>query len=176
VYKTNHDETYFMPMAIKTLRNASFNIGIDDSFANVAITLRKMGMLSKEPVNVRGVEVRPLDVVAALMPNPAGFSDRVKGHTGFVVEVIGEKEGRRTKAKMWTTMSHEKAYRLYNTNAGSYYVGTGGAIATEMFIDGEVKEKGFVIPEQLPTDSFLERLRKKNVDFHIEVKPIRLSE
>jgi saccharopine dehydrogenase-like NADP-dependent oxidoreductase len=176
VYKTNHDETYFMPMAIKTLRNASFNIGIDDGFANAAITLRKMGMLSKEPVKVRGVEVRPLDVVAALMPSPADFSDRVKGHTGFVVEVIGERGGRPTKAKMWTTMSHEKAYRLYNTNAGSYYVGTGGAIATEMFIDGEVKERGFVIPEQLPTESFLERLRKKNVDFHIEVKPIRLSE
>jgi saccharopine dehydrogenase-like NADP-dependent oxidoreductase len=176
VYKTNHDETYFMPMAIKTLRNASFNIGIDDGFANAAITLRKMGMLSKELVNVKGVQVRPLDVVAALMPSPADFSDRVKGHTGFVVEVIGEKDGRRTKAKMWTTMSHEKAYELYNTNAGSYYVGTGGAIATEMFIDGEVKEKGFVIPEQLPTESFLERLRNKNVDFHIEVKPIRLSE
>jgi saccharopine dehydrogenase-like NADP-dependent oxidoreductase len=172
VYKTNHDETYFMPMEIKTLRNASFNIGIDDGFANAAITLRKMGMLSKESVNVKGVEVRPLDVVAALMPSPADFSDKVKGHTGFVVEVIGEKGGKRTKAKMWTMMSHEKAYELYNTNAGSYYVGTGGAIATEMFVDGEVKEKGFVIPEQLHTESFLERLRKKNVDFHIEVKPL----
>jgi len=129
-------------------------------------------MLSKELVNVRGVKVRPLDVVAALMPNPADFSDRVRGDTGFVVEVIGEKGGVRTKAKMWTIMSHEEAYRLHNTNAGSYYVGTGGAIAAEMFIDGEVKEKGFVIPEQLSTESFLERLRKKDVDFHIEVKPL----
>jgi saccharopine dehydrogenase (NAD+, L-lysine-forming) len=150
VYKTNHDE----------------------GFASAAIMLRKMGMLSKAPVNVRGVKVRPLDVVAAMMPNPADFSDRVKGHTGFVVEVIGEKDGKRTKAKMWTMMSHEKAYELYNTNAGSYYVGTGGAIAAEMFVDGEVKEKGFVIPEQLPTESFLARLRGKNVDFHIEVKPL----
>jgi saccharopine dehydrogenase (NAD+, L-lysine-forming) len=172
VYKTNHDETYFMPMEIKTLRNASFNIGIDDGFANAAITLRKIGMLSKKSVKVRGVDVRPLDVVAALMPSPSDFSDRVKGDTGFVVEVIGEKGGRRAKVRMWTIMSHEKAYRLYKTNAGSYYVGTGGAIATEMFIDGEVKEKGFVIPEQLPTESFLERLGSKNVEFHIEVKPL----
>ena len=170
VYKTNHDETYFMPMEIKSLKNASFNIGIDDGFAGAAITLRKMGMLSKEAVDVKGVKVRPLDVVAALMPNPADFSDKVKGDTGFVVEVIGTKEGRPTKVKMWTMMSHEKAFEMFRTNAGSYYVGTGGAVATEMFIDGEVKDKGFVIPERLPTDSFLTRLKKKHVDVHVEVE------
>lgn len=172
VYKTNHDETYFMPMVIKTLRNASFNICIEDGFASAAATLRKIGMLSKEPMNVKGVKVRPLDVVASLMPRPRDFADRVKGDTGFVVEVMGEKGGRKTKVKMWTIMSHEKAYELYKTNAGAYYVGTGGAIATEMFIDGEVKHKGFVIPEQLPTESFLARLKKKNVEFHVEISPL----
>jgi len=79
--------------------------------------------------------------------------------------VIGEKDGRKTKVRMFTTMSHERAYELYRTNAGAYYVGTGGAIATEMFIDGEVKEKGFVIPEQLPTQSFLSRLGPKGIKF-----------
>ena len=168
VYKTNHDETYFMPMGIKTLKNVSFNICIDDWFANSAISLRKMGMLSKEAIDVKGVKVRPIDVVASMMPSPVEFVDRTKGDTGFVVEVIGEKDGHRAKVKMWTTMSHEKAYELYKTNAGAYYVGTGGAVATEMLIDGEVKDKGFVIPEQLLAESFLSRLRKKDVEINEE--------
>lgn len=169
VYKTNHDETYFMPMGIKTLRNASFNIGIDDKFANMSVTLRKMGLLSKEPIEVKGTKVRPLDVVTAMLPNPADLAEKVKGHTGFAVEVIGEKDGRKTKVRMFTTLSHEKAYELYRTNAGAYYVGTGGAIATEMFIDGEVKDKGFVIPEQLPTQSFLSRLGPKGIKFKEDI-------
>jgi saccharopine dehydrogenase (NAD+, L-lysine-forming) len=169
VYKTNHDETYFMPVGIKTLRNASFNIGIDDKFANMSVTLRKMGLLSKEPIDVKGTKVRPLDVVTAMLPNPADLAEKVKGHTGFAVEVIGEKDGRKTKVRMFTTMSHEKAYELYRTNAGAYYVGTGGAIATEMFIDGEVKDKGFVIPEQLPTQSYLSRLGPKDIRFKEDI-------
>jgi saccharopine dehydrogenase-like NADP-dependent oxidoreductase len=169
VYKTNHDETYFMPMGIKTLRNASFNIGIDDKFANMSVTLRKMGLLSKDPIDVKGTKVRPLDVVTAMLPSPADLAEKVKGHTGFAVEVIGEKDGRKTKVRMFTTMSHERAYELYRTNAGAYYVGTGGAIATEMFIDGEVKDKGFVIPEQLPTQSFLSRLGPKGIKFKEDI-------
>lgn len=169
VYKTNHDETYFMPMHIKTLKNVSFNIGIDDGFARASVTLRKMGMLSKEPVDVKGATVRPLDVVAAMMPSPVNFAAKVKGHTGFAVEVIGELKGRKTKVRIWTIMSHEDAFQLYNTNAGAYYVGTGGAIAAEMFIDGEVREKGFVIPEQLSTVSFIARLGQKGVQFKEEM-------
>jgi len=169
VYKTNHDETYFMPMVIKTLRNASFNIGIDDGFAGAAIMLRKMGMLSKEPVDVKGVKVRPLDVVASMLPRPIDFTGKVKGYTCFCVEVTGEKNGGKTKVRMWTMMSHEKAQELYHTNAGAYLVGTGGAIATEMLIDGEVKEKGFVIPELLPAESFLARLRQKGVEYREEI-------
>lgn len=164
VYKTNHDETYFMPRGIKTLRHASFNICIDDNFAEAARIFRKWGLLSKEPVDVRGVKVRPLDVVAALLPRPVSFADKVKGDTGFVVEVIGEKDGRMKKVRVWTTMSHARAQELFRTNAGAFYVGTGGAVATEMLIDGEVRDKGIVIPERLPVESFLRRLREKGVE------------
>jgi len=172
VYKTNHDETYFMPMGIKTLRNASFNICIDDKFARASTILRKMGMLSKEPITVKGVQVKPQDVVAAMLPSPIEFSGRVKGDTGFAVEVLGELKGRKTRARMWTIMSHEEAWKKHRTNAGAYYVGTGGATAAEMFIDGEVKDKGFVIPEQLPHESFLRRLREKGVIYFEEMTPL----
>jgi saccharopine dehydrogenase-like NADP-dependent oxidoreductase len=169
VYSTNHDETYFMPMGIKTLKHASFNICIDESFAHASSIFRKWGLLSKDPVDVRGVKVAPLHLVAALLPRPESFAARMKGHTGFVVEVIGEKDGHRSKVRLWTMMSHEEAYKRYRTNGGTYLVGTGGAIATEMLMDGEVKEKGIVIPEQLPTESFLSRLAPKNVDMKEEL-------
>jgi len=169
VYKTNHDETYFMPMGIKTLRQASFNIGIDDSFAQATTLFRKWGLLGKEPIDVRGTKVVPQHVVAALLPRPETFAAKMKGHTGFAVEVIGERKGRKTKIRLWTVMSHEEAFRKFRTNAGTYLVGTGGAVGTEMLVDGEVKEKGIVIPEQLPVQSFLRRVGEKGVRISEEV-------
>lgn len=172
VYSTNHDETYFMPLGIPTLKEASFNIGIDDRFAEAAKIFREWGLLGKEPIDVKGTKVRPLDVVAAMLPPPAAFADKVKGHTCFVVEVTGEKDGRRAKVKVWTMMSHEKAYELHRTNAGAYFVGTGGAVATGMLIDGLVREKGIVIPEQLPAEEFMRRLREKGVEISEETSPL----
>ncbi|MEM2891264.1 MAG: saccharopine dehydrogenase C-terminal domain-containing protein [Thermoplasmata archaeon] len=169
VYKTNHDETYFMPMGIKTLKEASFNISIDDKFAQAAEIFRKFGLLSKEPLDVKGIKVRPIDVVAALMPSPVEFADKIRGDACFVVEVIGIKDGRRTKVKLWTGISYQDAYQRLRTNATGYMVGTGGAIATEMLIDGEVGHKGIVIPEQLPHESFLRRMREKGIEVHQEI-------
>jgi saccharopine dehydrogenase-like NADP-dependent oxidoreductase len=172
VYSTNHDETYFMPMGIPSLKRASFNICIDDRFAHAAEIFRKWGLLGKEPVDVKGTMVRPLDVVAAMLPPPSAFADKVKGDTGFVVDVLGEKDGRRTSVKVWTVMSHEEAYRLHRTNAGAYYVGTGGAVATEMLVDGLVRDKGIVIPEQLDPEEFMSRLRAKGVAINEETKAL----
>jgi saccharopine dehydrogenase-like NADP-dependent oxidoreductase len=172
VYKTNHDETYFMPMGIKTLKNASFNIHIDDNFAHAADILRRFGLLRKEPVNVKGVSVKPLDLMAAMLPSPVNLADQIKGDACFVVEVIGEKGGKRSKMKIWTMTSYEEAYRTLRTNATGYMVGTGGAVATDMLIDGEVKEKGLVIPEQLSFGSYLARLKGKGLEIREEFIPL----
>jgi len=171
VYKTNHDETYFMPMGIKTLKEASFNISIDDNFAQAAEVFRRFGLLSKDPIDVRGVKVRPIDVVAAVLPPPVKFADRIRGDACFVVEVIGVKDGRKTRVKIWTGMSYEDAYRRLRTNATGYMVGTGGAIATEMLIEGEVADEGIVIPEQLSHASFMKRMREKGIEIHEEISP-----
>jgi saccharopine dehydrogenase-like NADP-dependent oxidoreductase len=112
---------------------------------------------------VKGTKIRPLDVVASMLKPPSAFADRVKGDCCFVVDVKGELGGRNVLLKVWTMMSHEEAYRKYRTNGGAYFVGTGGAVATEMLIDGEVEEKGIVIPEQLSHESFMKRLAEKEI-------------
>lgn len=162
-YKTNHDETYFVPMGIPGVRNVSFNICIDDEFARASALFREWGLLGKDPVDVRGTKVVPLHLVAALLPRPEAFSDRIKGDTCFVVDMKGEKDGKGMRLRLWTMMPHPEAYKGWRTNAGSYLVGTGGAIGTEMMVDGEIQETGIVIPERLPVASFMRRLADKGV-------------
>ncbi len=171
VFRTNHDETYFLPLGIKTLRRASFNIHIDAGWVQAADTLRKLGLLRGEPVDLGGVPVRPLDVIAAALPHPAALADRIRGYAMFVVEVTGVKEGRRMRTRIWTGLSYEDAFREHGTNATAYMVGTGGAVATELLLEGRVPSKGLVIPEQLDPDAYLARLQAKGMRVHEETVP-----
>ena len=169
VYKTIHDETFLIPRFIKGIKNADFRISIDDNFAAMAKTVRRLGLHTKEPIDVRGVKVRPLDVLAALMPPPVEVAGKIKGHGGTVVEVIGQKDSRRTKVRMWTMVSHEEAYRRCKTNATGYLVGTGGAVPTELLVEGFVKQVGLVAPEQLPSEEYVSRLRDKGLEVNEQI-------
>ncbi len=169
VYKTNHEETYLMPRFIKGLRNADFRIAIDDSWAAAARMIRKLGMHGLEPIDVKGVKVRPIDVVVATMPRPVDLIGKVKGWAAIVVEVYGLKGGKRTMVKQCVMMSHEKAHELCRSNATGYLVGSGGSAAAELLIEGEVKEKGFLVPEQLPAEKLLARLPKKGLEVRREI-------
>ncbi len=171
VYKTNHDETYFLPMGLSSLQRASFNIFIDPAWVEAAAAFRKIGLLRKEALDVRGVPVRPLDVIAAALPLPTDIADRIRGTACFVVEVAGERGGRPARVRMWIALSYADAYRLHGANATAYLVGTGGAVATEMLLDGEVRAKGLVIPERLSSESYLSRLRAKGIQYHEDIPP-----
>ncbi|UCE91048.1 MAG: saccharopine dehydrogenase NADP-binding domain-containing protein [Methanobacteriota archaeon] len=172
VYNTLHEETFLMSEYIDGLKYADFRIAVDDNFANTARTLRMIGMHSLEEVDVKGTRVRPLDVVVSLMPKPVDLIGKVKGFAGIVVEVEGEKDGKRTLVKVWTTMSHETAYDLCRTNATGYVVGSGGAVGSDMIIDGAIKEKGVLVPEQIPAKEFISRLPTKNLEVKEEVREL----
>ncbi len=172
VYKTVHDETFLVPKHIRTLKYADFRIGIDDNFAQAARFWRKLGLHSKELVDVKGVKVRPLDLLAALLPKPSEIAGKVRSVGGTVVEMIGTKGGRRMKVRVWTFASHEWAYKHFRTNGTGYLVGTGGAIPAEMLVEGLIKEKGLIVPDQLPYLEFIRRLRGKGLEVNEEIAPL----
>ena len=166
VFKTNHDETYFLPIGIKSLRNASFNIHIGEAWVQAADTLRKLGLLRNDAIDVRGTRIRPLDVIAAALPSPGVLGDHIRGYAAFVVEVTGSRDGRRQRVRMSTGLSYEEAFREHRTNATAFMVGTGGAVAAEMLLEGRVADTGLVIPEQLDPEDYLARLRGKGLEVH----------
>jgi saccharopine dehydrogenase-like NADP-dependent oxidoreductase len=169
VYNTMHEETFLMPAFIDGIKNAGFRIAIDDNFAAAANMLRKLGMASKNELDVKGRKVRPIDVVVATMPRPVEFAGKLTGASCIVTEVIGKKDGKRTKVRLWTAISHKKAYELCKSNATGYLVGTGGALGAEMIIDGVVHEKGLFVPEQLPAEDYISRMERIGLKVHEEV-------
>lgn len=166
IYNTTHEETFLIPMYLKDVRYVDFMIVVSDALRDYANILRKMGMHSLAPIVVGGKEVKPLDVVAACMPNPVDMVGSIKGSAGIIVEALGLKDGEKRMVKTWVAMTHEDAFRTHSTSATGYLVGTGAAVGAEMILSGDLKQSGFFIPEMLPVGKYLDKLRAKGLEIH----------
>jgi len=164
VYMCDHEEPVLIPKYVKT-KYCDFKIALDPEFVRITKTLHKLGLTSNKEIEIKGVKVRPRDVVTYFMPKPADLAGKVKGYGCVLVEAIGKKAGKSKRIKMWTVMSHDDAYKLSGMHATGYLVGTPGAVAALMWADGKIKETGVFSPEKLDTDEFLRRLP----DFGIQV-------
>jgi len=163
VYNTTHEETFLVPMFVKGVSYVDFAIVVPDPLAAFANTIRKTGLHSDKPLSIDGHQVKPLDVVASVMPNPIDMVGQVKGSAGICVEVLGTKDGEKRKVRTWTGLTHEDAFANYGSTATGYLVGTGAAIGVEMVLAREIRRNGLMIPEMLKVDRFVDRLRQKGL-------------
>src|SRR5512136_816177 len=144
-------------------------IVVPDNLAAFANLIRGLGMHRKKLVKVEGGEVRPLDVVSACLPNPVDMVGKIKGSGGIMVEAVGIRKSERYTARTWVGMTHEDAFKLHNTTATGYLVGTGAAIGAEMLVAGEVKNSGLFVPEMLPIEKYMHRMKSKSLTVNEEL-------
>ncbi len=89
-----HEEVLLMPRWVDCKR-VTFKYGLGDEFINILKVLNTLGLDRTEKVRVKGVEVSPRDVVAAVLPDPATVGPRMKGKTCAGLHVTGTgKDGR----------------------------------------------------------------------------------
>lgn len=169
VYNTTHDETFLIPKFIKGVRYVDFMIVVPDNLAEFANLIRHYGMNKKKLIDVLGSKVRPLEVVSACLPNPVDMVGKIKGSGGIMVEAVGIRKSEVYTARTWVGMTHEDAFKLHNTTATGYLVGTGAAIGAEMLVAGEVKECGLFVPEMLPIEKYLRRMKSKSLTVNEEL-------
>ncbi|MCU0852181.1 MAG: saccharopine dehydrogenase NADP-binding domain-containing protein [Thermoplasmata archaeon] len=169
VYNTTHDETFLIPKFIKGVKYVDFMIVVSDGLARLANVMRRLGLHKKKPVMVNGIEVKPLEFVAACLPNPVDMVGKIKGSAGIMVDAVGLRKGEKCTVRTWVGMKHEEAFKLHNSTATGYLVGTGAAIGAEMLVANDVKGSGLFVPEMLPIERYLHRMRGKGLGVHEEI-------
>jgi saccharopine dehydrogenase-like NADP-dependent oxidoreductase len=150
-----HEEVILMPRWIDVGR-VTFKYGLGDEFLDVLRTLRKLGLDSCRPVNVRGVEVAPRDVVASVLPNPAELGDRMRGRTcaGSLVTGVGV-DGRLRSTYLYQIVDNEWTMREYGHQAVVWQTAVHPVIALEMIATDQWVGTGVCGPEAFPADPFL---------------------
>ena len=153
-----HEEVLLVPRWIDC-RRVTFKYGLGDEFIEVLTTLHKLGLDSKDPIAVKGVEVAPRDVVAAALPDPATLGERMTGKTcgGTLVTGVG-KDGRPRKTYLYHVVDNEWSMREYGAQAVVWQTALNPVAALELLADGSWAGVGVLGPEAFPAQPFLAKL------------------
>jgi saccharopine dehydrogenase (NAD+, L-lysine forming) len=153
-----HEEVALVPREIECNR-VTFKYGLGEEFIAVLRTLHKLGLDSTEPVRVRGIDVSPRDVVAAVLPDPSTLGDRMRGKTcaGTLVTGIG-KNGEPKAVYLYHVADNERTMREYGHQAVVLQTALNPVVALELLAAGTWEGAGVRGPESFDAVPFLELL------------------
>lgn len=159
-YLTGHDEIHSLSKNLD-VPNIRFWMGFGDHYINVFNVLNNLGLLSEQPVKTaEGLEVVPLKVVKAVLPDPNSLAAGYTGNTCIGDLVKGQKDGKEREVFIYNVASHEEAYREVGTQGISYTAGVPPVAAALLVASGEWDVKKMVNVEELDPRPFLNLLNK----------------
>ena len=136
--------------------------------------LHKTGLSSTAPVRVRGVEVSPRDVVAAVLPNPATLGDRMHGRTCAGTWVTGTgTDGARREVYLYHLSDNAETMARHGAQAVVWQTAINPVIALELLAAGTWQGTGVLGPEAFDPVPFLDRLRERGEPWHLEEREPR---
>jgi saccharopine dehydrogenase-like NADP-dependent oxidoreductase len=170
VYLTGHDELHSLAKNIDA-RTIRFWMGFGDHYINVFNVLKNIGMLSEKPVKTaEGVEVIPLKVLKAVLPDPMSLGPNYKGLTCIGNLIKGQKNGEDKEMFIYNTCDHAKCYKEVESQAISYTAGVPPVAAAILVAQGVWDPKTMVNVEELDPDPFLKLLDKIGLPTVVEEK------
>lgn len=150
VYFMSHEEVDTLPRFLgKGVRNVDFKLAVPDEMRDRLDFLRRIGMTRHDLVDVAGTRVRPLQVLSAVLPQPADLGGRVRGAAIVLVEVEGRMGGRRVRHALHVAMTHEEAFRRMRATATAWLTGTGAAAGALAIVTRRLTTPGVLAPEQI---------------------------
>jgi saccharopine dehydrogenase (NAD+, L-lysine-forming) len=166
VVDIEHEEVKLIPRYIPCNR-VTFKYGLGEKFINVIKVIKMLGLHQKEPVNVKGVKVSPIEVVAACLPDPASLGDKMTGKTCVGAWVTGIKDGKRREVYIYQVTDNQESMQNYGCQAVSLQTGTGPVIVMELLAEGVWKGKGVYGPEAFDPRPFLVKMMEYNFPYNI---------
>lgn len=156
-----HDEPITMGLLadslLKGVRDIEFKYGGPQ--VELAELLYEMGLLSKEPINVNGVMVAPMDVVLAQIPRAPRFENEIQEVIDagilqeegvFLVRARGQHKGQLRQIDCYTNFPGlAESFAKARMTHESYSTGQCAAVFAKLLVAGLFNVPGVSVPEQL---------------------------
>jgi len=173
-HHTIHSEpvTFLHTWGGQGLRSATFKLSLPAEFTEQMRFLVKLGLTSKDEIEIGGVKVRPRDVLLEVVKRiPRPSADTVLDDVDYLLGVVrGLKDGRRVE---WRVRAVVPAHKEFGAGGGDVDTGVPPAIVAKMMARGEISDRGVFAPEQIvPPEAFFAELARWGVTVDAQMKEI----
>jgi saccharopine dehydrogenase-like NADP-dependent oxidoreductase len=176
VYLNGHDELHslFKNVDADSIR---FWMGFSDHYINVFSVLVNLGLTSEKPIKTaEGVEVVPLKVIKAILPDPLSLAPNYTGKTCIGNYVKGTKDGKHKEILIYNTCDHAQCYKEVESQAICYTAGVPPVAAAVLIAQGAWDVKTMANVEELDPDPFIALLDTIGLPTVVEESPAPLPE
>ncbi len=155
VYLNGHDELHSLSKNIdaNTIR---FWMGFSDHYINVFTVLTNLGLTSEKPIKTaEGLEVVPLKVLKAILPDPSSLAPNYTGKTCIGNLIKGKKSGKNKEIFIYNICDHTVCYKEVESQAISYTAGVPPVAAAILIAKNIWDVKTMVNVEELDPEPFI---------------------
>ena len=149
-----HEEVLLAPRWLDC-RRVDFKYALGDEFIEILRVLNRLGLDSTKPVRVKGVDVVPRDVVAALTPDPATLGEQMVGRAVVGTRVTGVKGGAPRDVYLYQMCDAQETLRVHGLQPVAWQTGFNPVLAMELLADGVWQGAGVLGPEAFDPDPYL---------------------
>jgi saccharopine dehydrogenase (NAD+, L-lysine-forming) len=171
-YAVAHEEGVslglYPPFVEKGVRYSVFKYTLSDKVVGIAKSLALLNLDTWRKVKVDGVDVSPVRVACANLPKPASLGSNIEGVSCVGTEVIGTKDGKRVEYFIYTMDDHRETFDLHGYSLTVVQTGIPPALAARLLVEGEIKERGVMMPEALHPDPLMNNFSKEGLRIYIE--------
>jgi len=166
-----HEEVLLIPRWLET-RKATFKYALGADFIDKLKTIHALGMDRTDRVRVKGVEVAPRDVLAAITPDPISLGDKFRGRAVVGTWMLGLKDGQSRETFAYQMADAEEIWRRYGLQVVGWQTGFNPVIAMELLAEGAWSGAGVLGPEAFDPDPYLSLLDRYGIHHAVaEMEP-----
>ena len=167
-YLLYHEEMESLVKHIKGLQRIRFFMTFGESYLTHMRCLENVGMLRIDEVDVNGQKIIPIQVLKALLPDPASLGPRTVGKTNIGIVAEGLKDGVKKKIYIYQVKDHQECYQETKAQGVSYTAGVPPVLGAKLIAEGKWKGEGVFNVEQFDPDPFMEELNQQGLPWKVQ--------
>ncbi len=171
-YLLYHEEMESLCQNIKGLKRIRFWMTFSEKYITHLQVLENIGMTNIEPIDFNGQQIKPIEFLKAVLPDPASLGPRTKGKTCIGCDILGQKDGKKKRVFIYNVCDHETCYNEVSSQAISYTTGVPAMIGAQMILKDLWKKPGVWNMEQCDPDPFMDELNKRGLTWQVIDLPV----
>ena len=162
-YLLFHEELESLVKNFPTIKRARFWMTFGQEYLTHLRVMQNIGITRIDPIMYNGVEIVPIQILKAILPNPGELGENYTGETSIGCRIRGLKDGKEQTYYVWNNCSHQAAYQETGAQGVSYTTGVPATIGAIMFMKGLWKKAGVYNVEEFDPDPFMAELMKQGL-------------